>query len=77
MKSFGQKKCIDIEEIFSHVVKISSIRVVMGLATSLNLEIEQLDVKTTLLHSDLEEEIYIEQPEGINVKGKEELVCKL
>lgn len=49
----------------------------MGLAASLNLEIEQLDVKTTFLHSDLEEEIYREQPEGINVKGKEELVCKL
>ena len=60
MKSFGQKKCIDFEEIFSHVVKISSIRVVMGLAASLNLEIEQLDVKTTFLHSKLGEKIYME-----------------
>ena len=77
MKGFGQKKRIDFEEIFSPVVKMSSIRVVLGLAASLNLEIEQLDVKTAFLHGDLEEEIYMEQPEGFRVKGKEDLVCKL
>ena len=54
MKGFGQKKGIDFEEIFSPVVKMSSIRVVVGLAARLNLEIEQLDVKTAFLHSDLE-----------------------
>ena len=77
MKGFGQKKCVDFEELFSPMVKISSILVVLGLATSLNLEIEQLDVKTAFLHSDFKEQICIEQPEGFNVKGKEELVCKL
>ena len=54
-----------------------SIRVVLGLAASLDLEIEQLDVKTTFLYGDLDEEIYMEQPEGFSVKGKEEIVCKL
>jgi hypothetical protein len=34
-------------------------------------------VKTTFLHGDLEEEIYMKQPEGFVVKGKKELVCKL
>ena len=42
----------------------------------MNLEIEQLDVKTVFLHGDLEE-IYMEQPEGFTIKGKEYLVCQL
>ena len=40
LKGFGQKKCVDFEEIFSLVVKMSSIRVVMGLTASWNLDIE-------------------------------------
>lgn len=77
VKGFSQKKGIDFEEIFSPVVKMSSIRVVLGLAASLDLEVEQLDVKTAFLHGDLEEEIYMDQPEGFKVKGKENLVCQL
>ena len=77
VKGFDQKKGVDFEEIFSLVVKTSSIRVVLGLVASLTLEIEQLNVQTTFLHGDLEEEIYVEQPERFSVKGKEELVRKI
>jgi hypothetical protein len=77
VKGFDQKKGVDFEEIFSPVVKMSSIRAVLGLAASLDLEIEQLDVKTAFLHGDLEEELYMEQPEGFVKKGQEHLVCKL
>ena len=59
------------------MVKMSSIRVVLGLASCLNLEVEQLDMKTTFLHGDLEEKIYMQQPEGFEVKGKENLMYKL
>ena len=59
VKGFGQRKGIDFDEIFSPVVKMSSIRTVLGLAASLNLEIEQMNVKTTILHGDLEEKIYM------------------
>ena len=38
---------------------MSSIRVALGLVARLNLEVEQLDVKTAFLHDDLEEEIYM------------------
>lgn len=46
VKGFGQKKDIDFDEIFSLIVKMSYIQIVFGLAASLNLKIEQLDVKT-------------------------------
>ncbi|XP_011014366.1 PREDICTED: pentatricopeptide repeat-containing protein At1g63080, mitochondrial-like [Populus euphratica] len=55
VKGFGQKKGIDFEEIFSLVVKMSLMRVVLGLAASLNLEVEQLDMKTAFLYDDLDE----------------------
>ncbi|GJU87980.1 putative RNA-directed DNA polymerase [Tanacetum coccineum] len=71
VKGFSQKRGIDFDEIFSPVVKMGSIRVVLGLAASLDLEVEQMDVKTVFLHGDLDKEIYMEQPEGFQVKGKE------
>ena len=45
-----------------------------SIAARMNLEIEQLDVK---LHGELEEEIYIQQSEGFEVKEKKNLVCRL
>ncbi|XP_020243504.1 uncharacterized protein LOC109821755 [Asparagus officinalis] len=54
-----------------------SIRVILGLAASLDLEIEQLDVKTIFIHGDLEEKIYMEQLEGFKVKGKEHMICRI
>ena len=77
VKGFQQREGIDFTEIFSPVVKMTSIRLMMGLAACLDLEIEQLDVKTAFLHGNLNEEIYMAQPEGFEVKGKEQLVCRL
>uniref|UniRef100_A0A2N9HLM6 Integrase catalytic domain-containing protein n=1 Tax=Fagus sylvatica TaxID=28930 RepID=A0A2N9HLM6_FAGSY len=77
VKGFNQKQGIDFDEIFSPVVKMSSIRVILGLTASLDLELEQMDVKTVFLHGDLEEEIYMVQPKGFEAKGKEHKVCKL
>lgn len=77
VKGFGQKRGIDFDEIFSPVVKMSSIRVILGLVASLDLELEQMDVKTAFLHGDLDEEIYMVQPEGFEKTRKEHLVCKL
>ena len=55
---------------------MSSIRTVLSLTTSLNLEIEQLNVKTTFLYGDLEEEIYMEQLESFKVDSKKKIMCK-
>ena len=59
------------------LTKLSSIQVVLGLIASFNLELEQPNVKNAFLHGDLNEEIYIKQPEGFEEKSKEHLVCRL
>jgi hypothetical protein len=76
-KGYSQVEGVDFSEFFSLVVKLTSIRVLMSLATTFDLETEQMDVKTMFLHGDMEEEIYMKQPEGFVVKGKKDLVCKL
>ena len=63
-KGFAQKEGVDYNEIFSPVVKHTSIRVLLILVAHGHLELEQLDVKTAFLHGDLDEEIYMYQPEG-------------
>ncbi|RVW58893.1 Retrovirus-related Pol polyprotein from transposon TNT 1-94 [Vitis vinifera] len=56
---------------------MSTIRLVLGMVAAENLHLEQLDVKTAFLHGDLEEDLYMIQPEGFIVQGQENLVCKL
>lgn len=58
VKRFSQRKGINFDEILSQVMKMSSIHVVLGLAASLNLEIEQMDVKTAFFNGNLEENLY-------------------
>ncbi|KAG9450058.1 hypothetical protein H6P81_010023 [Aristolochia fimbriata] len=70
-KGYAQKEGIDYNEVFSPVVKHSSIRILLALIAQLNLELAQLDVKTAFLHGDLREEIYMTQPDGYKVAGKE------
>ena len=77
VKGFAQKKGIDFDEIFSPIVKMTSIRTVLSIVATEDLHLEQLDVKKTFLHGDLDEEICMDQPQGFAVKGKENLVCKL
>ena len=50
---------------------------VLYVGTMLNWDIHQMDVKTTIMHGDLGEEVYMEQPEGGNEPGKEDWVCWL
>ena len=49
---------------------MTSIRNILSLVAVEYLHLEQLDVKTTFLHGDLEEEIYMQQPQGYEVKGR-------
>ncbi|KAE8719673.1 hypothetical protein F3Y22_tig00109926pilonHSYRG00011 [Hibiscus syriacus] len=76
-KGFSQQKGVDYDEIFSPVVRHTSIRAVLALVASWDLHLEQMDVKTAFLHGDLEEQIYMRQPEGFTQPGNEHLVCRL
>ena len=67
VKGFQQKEGIDFTEIFSPVVKMSTIRLVLGMVAVKILHLEQLDVKTAFLHGDLEEDLYMIQPKGFIV----------
>lgn len=76
-KGYKQQKNIDYFDTFAPVTRISSIRVLIALASIYNLVIHQMDVKTTFLNGELEEEIYMDKLEGYVVEGKERKVCKL
>ena len=76
-KGFTQKHNIDYFDTFAPVTRISSIRILIALASIYKLVIHQMDVKTALLNGDLEEEIYMVQPEGCVVSRQENKVCKL
>ena len=75
-KGYAQREGIDYNEVFSPVMKHSSIRILLALATQYDYELDQLDVKTAFLYGDLEEEINMTQLLGFKVAGKEKLVCK-
>jgi hypothetical protein len=76
-KGFRQEYGVDFDEIFSPVVKLSTLRFLLGIVAHEDSELLQLDVKTTFLHGDLDEEIYMEQPQGFASSGREHLVCRL
>ena len=56
---------------------MASIHTILSIVATEIFYLEQLDVKITFLHDDLDEELYMAQPQGFEVKGKENLVCKL
>ena len=76
-KGFSQIPGVVYTDVFSPVVKHSSIRALLGIVACHDYELEQLDVKTAFLNGELEEEIYMEQLEGFVDPEKKDLVCKL
>ena len=76
-QGYAEKYGVDYDETFSPVVTFESFRTLTAMSVKQGLKIHQMDVTTALLNGDLEEEVYLKQPEEFAVKGKEHLVCKL
>jgi hypothetical protein len=76
-KGYTQKEGEDFFDTYSPVARLTTIRVLLSLAASHGLLVHQMDVKTAFLNGELEEEIYMDQPDGFVAKGQEGMVCKL
>lgn len=76
-KGFTQVHGIDYEETWAAVARLESIRITAAIAAKQNLHLWQIDFEAAYLNSETKEEIYMEQPRGYEVDGKESLACRL
>ncbi|CAH9069617.1 unnamed protein product [Cuscuta europaea] len=77
VKVYTQKEGIDYKETFSPVSSKDSFRIIMALVAHFNLELHQMDVKTAFLNGDIDETIYMVQPENFVIGDPKQMVCKL
>ncbi|XP_031377996.1 uncharacterized protein LOC116193313 [Punica granatum] len=77
VKGYAQIWGVDYSETFAPVERLDTIRLLLAVAGQKNWKVYQLDVKSAFLNGVLEEEIYVEQPEGFIAKGEESKVYKL
>lgn len=66
VRGFEQKEGIDYDETFAAVVKPMSYKMLFALAAALDLDIEQMDVKTAFLYGEIDGEVYVRQPQGFD-----------
>jgi hypothetical protein len=76
-KGYTQREGIDYNETFSPVSCKDSFSIIMALVAHYDLELHQMDVKTAFLNRDMYEDVYMTQPNGFVVKGKEHMRCRL
>ena len=76
-KGYNQQKGIDFKETLSLVSTEDSLSIIMAIVAHFDLELHQMDVRTTFLNGDLVEDVYISQPIGFEEVGKDHMVCIL
>lgn len=77
VKGYAQEYGIDYTEVFAPVARMDTVRMIIALAAQRGWGIYQLDVKSAFLHGELKENVFVEQPQGYEVEGKEHMVYKL
>ena len=76
-KGYAQVEWIDFEETYAPVARLEEIRMFLALSSHKNFKVYQMDVKSAFLNGKIEEEVYIEQPEGFLLSKNIDYVCKL
>ncbi|KAL0458338.1 UNVERIFIED_CONTAM: hypothetical protein Slati_0461000 [Sesamum latifolium] len=76
-RGYTQRPRIDFEETYSPVAMAKFIRILLAIAAWYDYEIWQMDVKTAFPNGFVEEEIYMDQPEGFTTVGEQQKVCRL
>ncbi len=76
-QGFRQKEGVDYQEVFAPTIGHESIRCILSLAASFDMEIHHMDIKTAFLHGELEETVYMKQPPGFARAGLQDYVCRL
>ena len=77
IKGYKQTEGLDYFDTYSLVTRINSIRMVLTITTLRNLEVDKMDVKKGFLNGELDEEIYMKQPEGFSAPERKMKVCEL
>jgi hypothetical protein len=76
-RGFSWVEGIDYEETFVPIARYTSIHTIISLAASMGWRLHHMDVKTSFLNGEIEEEVYIEQPDGFVIHEKDSHVCRL
>ena len=76
-KGYAQEEGIDYGETFAPIARMEGVRILLAYAAYKGFKVYQMDVKSAFLNGILEEEVYIEQPEGFTNEHNLNLVCKI
>ena len=76
-QGYSQTEGVDYNEVYSSVVRNTTIRSLLALSNAKNWEVHQMDVRTAFLQGNLEEEVYMPQPDGYVNEEYPDYVCKL
>ena len=77
VKEFGQQYGIDYFKTFAAIIKPMSYKILLALIAHYNLEVHQMNVKSAFLYGDLDEEIYLNLPDGFQDQKDDDMVCRL